>query len=529
VIATIAGASPGSVFSDAELTAIEPDGFTLEWQTVTAQHRFFVLGLRGGGYRVGAETQRTSVGTKSTQTPRVQPRAVLMQTACSEASDSIAQDWLHSIGVMNNSGQFHMDSVSRNGESSGIGFGHNWYHEHALQTFVRNSNNTIRSIRGRAAYQSLEQNGFTLNWEQADATAREFLYMVFGDEFLAPVSAASALALDQDIEDFHVPNYQASSPINLTQSARGPFPLSPASILAVDQALNVSGDYSGIGRSPLDLTQILGRRIALAKQITHALDLSSVADLVRETLSDMDLSDAAIGLLAKRVSSTLSLTDEAMVPYSAESFLELSQEAFIPWRASSSLSLTDFAVVAFPPATRLLRSTLSLTQTAAVQTTLHVSGVSSLNLQQAVAWVPLKLGCGWEGLDAPTHGRTKGITLVGDTEVEISRSMNLGDIDRLAFDRIVRETRGGTLHVFADPLWPKTETLVFSISALTRVKAHEVMDFMRTHLGREIALVTHEGREWNGFILNPNDVVTEDRPNSFTVNMEFEGQIVESG
>ena len=47
------------------------------------------------------------------------------------------------------------------------------------------------------------------------------------------------------------------------------------------------------------------------------------------------------------------------------------------------------------------------------------------------------------------------------------RAPNLGNKDRLSFNRIVRETRGGTLIVFADPIWPKLETLVLSFSGLS--------------------------------------------------------------
>ena len=38
------------------------------------------------------------------------------------------------------------------------------------------------------------------------------------------------------------------------------------------------------------------------------------------------------------------------------------------------------------------------------------------------------------------------------------RAPNLGNKDRLSFNRVLRETRGGTLVVFADPIWPKVQT-----------------------------------------------------------------------
>ena len=69
------------------------------------------------------------------------------------------------------------------------------------------------------------------------------------------------------------------------------------------------------------------------------------------------------------------------------------------------------------------------------------------------------------------------------------RAPNLGNKDRLSFNRILRETRGGTLIVFADPIWPKIQTLVLTFSGLRSVQAQQLLAFLETHLGEEIGLL----------------------------------------
>jgi hypothetical protein len=105
------------------------------------------------------------------------------------------------------------------------------------------------------------------------------------------------------------------------------------------------------------------------------------------------------------------------------------------------------------------------------------------------------------------------------------KSPNLGNKDRLAFNRVIRETRGGTLVVFADPIWPKTETLVLSFSGLLRVEAQNLLTFIEDHLGQEVGLIDWEHRYWRGVITTPDEPVVEDRFDSFSAGFEFEGEL----
>ena len=84
------------------------------------------------------------------------------------------------------------------------------------------------------------------------------------------------------------------------------------------------------------------------------------------------------------------------------------------------------------------------------------------------------------------------------TDTLTLKTPNFGNLDRLAFNRVQRETRGGTLVIFADPIWPKIQTLVLSFSALKRDEAQGLLTFIDNHLGEEIGLLDWEHRYWRG-------------------------------
>ncbi len=116
-------------------------------------------------------------------------------------------------------------------------------------------------------------------------------------------------------------------------------------------------------------------------------------------------------------------------------------------------------------------------------------------------------------------------------EVEL-RAPELDNIERIAFNRINRETRGGKLTVFADPNWPKTQTIVATFIGLTQTEIDNLLDFFVTHVGAEIGMQDWEGREWIGVITTPNETAVQDGASctgrGWTITFEFEGVLVEN-
>ncbi len=110
------------------------------------------------------------------------------------------------------------------------------------------------------------------------------------------------------------------------------------------------------------------------------------------------------------------------------------------------------------------------------------------------------------------------------------RAPNLDNRERLAFTRINRETRGGHLTVFADPIWPQINTLVLSFSGLAKAEIDALQTFMVAHLGEEVGLIDWEGRQWVGVITSPTERGVQDGKGCdgrWTIGLEFEGVLLE--
>lgn len=111
------------------------------------------------------------------------------------------------------------------------------------------------------------------------------------------------------------------------------------------------------------------------------------------------------------------------------------------------------------------------------------------------------------------------------TDMVALKTPNFGNLDRLAFNRVLRETRGGHLTVFADPIWPQTQTLVVSFSGLKKVETDNLLRFLAAYLGKEVGMIDWEHRYWRGVITTPDDPVVEDSFDSYSASFEFQGEM----
>ena len=87
------------------------------------------------------------------------------------------------------------------------------------------------------------------------------------------------------------------------------------------------------------------------------------------------------------------------------------------------------------------------------------------------------------------------------TDTLVLRAPEFGNKDRLQFNRISRETRGGTLIVYADPMWPKTQTLVLTFSALKPAQAEALWSSWRITWAWKSA--SGIGKDANGLASSP--------------------------
>lgn len=106
------------------------------------------------------------------------------------------------------------------------------------------------------------------------------------------------------------------------------------------------------------------------------------------------------------------------------------------------------------------------------------------------------------------------------------RAPQFGNQDTVSNQRIHRESRGGTLIIYADPQWPKVHRLVMEFVALSETKAQEYLDFRAATLGLEIQLVDHESRAWRGVLVETDTPIVRNRRHGLTASLTFEGELV---
>jgi len=247
----------------------------------------------------------------------------------------------------------------------------------------------------------------------------------------------------------------------------------------------------------------------------HAVGIVVHADAIAVDATDaLSLTHAAYKNETPTVTHTLTMTDLAAV---------VAMKA-----VSDTLVLTDAAVL------NVFRATMAVTDTLTLGQSVTAVVLATNFLYQ---YHPI-IGEGATGnptppsveLSGPMFGITAPFQLVYPAEGTVTdsvtlRAPELGNKDRLGFNRVIRETRGGTLVVFADPIWPKIQTLALSFAGLRRSEAQDLLDFFDDYLGLEIGMIDWEQRYWVGIITTPEEPIIEDGFNSYSVKFEFEGEL----
>jgi hypothetical protein len=331
--------------------------------------------------------------------------------------------------------------------------------------------------------------------------------------------SASDLLQDVHIDYDPITYEEIITYIGLDESASAP-KVPGAPYIAKDDGLRYLYDYAsalklGPGEKPVSASDFLDLSELVQKML--ATDLNG--DEVQDTIV---MSDAAIAVhQAAPVIKTGSASD----------VLTLDEDLDI----SSSRSLAETLVLSESGATTVVRNNLGASDTIELG-----EAVLYYNALEDYLWVyhPF-VGAGPSTnptpppteLEGPIPGITDAFKLlypsVGPfTDTLVLRAPNLGNKDRLQMSRVSRETRGGTLIVFADPIWPKVQTLVLNFSGLTWAEAKGLHTFMDAHLGMEIGMLDWEHRFWRGVLTKLDDPIVQDGPGcKYSVGFEFEGEM----
>ncbi len=108
------------------------------------------------------------------------------------------------------------------------------------------------------------------------------------------------------------------------------------------------------------------------------------------------------------------------------------------------------------------------------------------------------------------------------TDILTLRGPELGNQNNLNFQRINRETRGGTLTIYADPIWPKMETMILEFYGLSEINSQDALTFVATSLGKIVRVRDWEGQLWSGVIISNNPIIRNGKGCSNSISMTIE-------
>ena len=171
---------------EADLVSFDSDGWTLNFTTVNATtSTIYGFCFKGGQFTVDNILQKTSTGTQQTTGVGFLPKGLILTTVLNTALTTIntTREAWH-IGAASDT--THRGVVISAAQTRGVT---------ALDRaniYKSLSDATNPSVQAAADLSSFDNDGFTLNYGTADATAREILYFAFGS---APSACDHALPL----------------------------------------------------------------------------------------------------------------------------------------------------------------------------------------------------------------------------------------------------------------------------------------------------------------------------------------------
>lgn len=165
------------------LTSMDTNGFTCNWTTSATAGRsksFGYLAVKGGNWKVGSGTSKTSTGTQAYTGVGFQPSGVIFSSVCNSSSTAINANNRISFGGGSSSSDNRCvfagdadggtNSVTATIQKSAK----------CISVITEAATHTSSTVNAEASISTLDSNGFTLNWSTASATAFEFLYVAVG-------------------------------------------------------------------------------------------------------------------------------------------------------------------------------------------------------------------------------------------------------------------------------------------------------------------------------------------------------------
>lgn len=182
ILASMVEGDPASIDMEAQVTSFDADGFTLNYSSVNgAKFIFGYVALKGGSYKVGLETAKTSTGTKATSGVGFQPSALMFVSAMDTAATGLTKTGRVSVGFASGTGDSTNYSIIQQSEDSVTTSNSGIIGCDTLSIYCEADIPPSGAPNAGAKLSSFDSDGFTMNWVYADS-ARQFIYVAFGAE-----------------------------------------------------------------------------------------------------------------------------------------------------------------------------------------------------------------------------------------------------------------------------------------------------------------------------------------------------------
>lgn len=192
---TMVASASNIVFQDMSFVSMDSDGFTFNINTAGGLAILIgYMAFKGGQWKVGTETQKTSTGTKATTGVGFQPSGLILASVCDTQTAGTADHSRFSFGATTGTS----NNVSLwTGDADNVA-------DSIADTIMSNSKCITLATEGvaaatttqaEAALSSFDSDGFTLDWTTADATARVFGYVAVGANAVAGTATPTRMMM----------------------------------------------------------------------------------------------------------------------------------------------------------------------------------------------------------------------------------------------------------------------------------------------------------------------------------------------
>lgn len=175
--------------------SMDSDGFTVNITTALGTASLVgYLAIKGGKWKVGTDTQKTSTGTKGTTGLGFQPQGVLFGTTCGTTTTGVDTNARLCVGASTGSSN-NVSLWTGDADNSALMVADTIMSNSKCLVMATEAVLVAPTTQAEANIDSLDSDGFTLNWTTADATARVFGYVAFGNSSVTAAVSAETLMM----------------------------------------------------------------------------------------------------------------------------------------------------------------------------------------------------------------------------------------------------------------------------------------------------------------------------------------------